>query len=142
MDSFDDLFSASFRRVLGDGAYNPALIGDFYSHFLASSEDVAARFANTDMSRQKTMMHDSLLMLVDFNRRRAVTPQMSHLAAVHGREGQDIPRALYDLWLDSLMSAVREHDSGFNSDVELAWRMTLAPGIAYMKFRNRPAAEH
>jgi hemoglobin-like flavoprotein len=133
-DSFDDVFDASFRRVLGEGAYNPAFTDSFYRHFLGSSDEVAARFANTDMGQQKTMLHDSLLLLVEFNRSRRLSQQMSRLAEVHSQRGQDIPAPLYELWLDALIATVRERDSEFDEQVELAWRLTLAPGIAYLTF--------
>lgn len=131
-DSYDEIFADSFRRVLGEGAYNPDFTGRFYTHFLASSEDIAARFAATDMSRQKTMLHDSLLLMVEFNRSRRLSPQMSRLAHVHSRQGQDIAAGLYTLWLDALMATVRELDSDFDAQVELSWRLTLAPGITYL----------
>lgn len=133
-DSYDDIFAASFRRVLGEGAYNPAFTDRFYDHFLATSAEVARRFAHTDMGQQKTMLHDSLLVLVDFNHNRRLTSQMARLARVHSRDGQDIAAELYTLWLDALVNTVKESDSDFSDQVELAWRMTLAPGIAYLQF--------
>jgi hypothetical protein len=95
---------------------------------------VADKFANTDMSAQRTMLHDSLLIMVDFNRTRVPSPALAKLAAVHSRRQQDIAPAFYDLWLDSLVAAVREHDPDFSAEVELAWRIALAPGISFMRF--------
>jgi hemoglobin-like flavoprotein len=133
-ESFDDLFAASYGRVMKDGAYNPQFIGRFYERFLASSADVAARFAGTDMSRQKTMLHDSLQSLIDFNQRRTLSPAMSRLARVHSRAGQDIPPRLYEDWMASLLATVAEFDPQYSDAVELAWRLTLAPGIVYLAF--------
>ena len=42
---------------------------------------------------------------------------------------------LYEAWLDSLIATARESDPDFDDELELAWRVVLAPGIAYMKFR-------
>lgn len=133
MQDYDEVFAASFARVMGDGAYNPAFIGRFYEQFLASSPRIAERFPSTNMSRQKTMLHDSFTTLVDFNRKRLITPQMRHLGAVHGPAASDVPPELYTLWLDSLLATVAEQDPHFCVDVELAWRLTLAPGIAYLQ---------
>ena len=130
----DAVFADSFTRIMGQGAYNRDFIARFYDHFLASSPTVAMRFASTDMSRQRTMLHDSFTTLIDFSRHRRLTPQLERLAAVHGPRGNDIPPALYDLWLDSLMQTAAEFDTAWNRQVELAWRFTLAPGIAYLKF--------
>lgn len=134
IDSYDEIFAASFRRVLGEGAYNPTFTDRFYAHFLATSDEIARRFAHTHMGQQKTMLHDSLLLLVDFNHNRRLSPQMAKLAQVHSRERQDIPEELYALWLEALMTTVKELDSDFSDRVELAWRLTLAPGIAYLQF--------
>ncbi len=132
--NYDDVFDASFERILGMGAYNPGFISDFYADFLAASPFVRERFAHTDMSAQRTMLHDSLLMLLEFNRTRSPGTHLRRLAEVHSRRGQDIPPEFYDLWLESLVKAVAMHDPEFSPDVELAWRLALAPGITFMGF--------
>jgi hemoglobin-like flavoprotein len=133
MQAYDHAFRESFTRIMGDGAYNPAFIGRFYELFLASSPAIAERFAGTDMRRQKTMLHDSFTTLMDFNEHRRLTPQMRRLAIVHGPGHSDVPPDLYTLWLESLMATAREFDPAWDPDVELAWRLTLAPGIAYLQ---------
>ena len=132
--NFDALFEASYARVMQQGAYRPEFIGRFYELFLDSSEEVARRFARTDMSRQKTMLHDSLQTLVQFSRQRLLTDELARLARVHSRGEQDIPPTLYNRWLDSLLRTVQEFDTQFNQDIEIAWRLTLAPGISYLQF--------
>ena len=42
---------------------------------------------------------------------------------------------LYDLWLDCLIRAVREHDRSFSSETERAWRNVMERGIEFMKSR-------
>jgi len=133
MQGYDQAFHDSFARIMGDGAYNPEFIGRFYALFLDSSPEIAERFAGTDMSRQKTMLHDSFTTLMDFNEHRRITPQMQRLALVHGPGRSDVPPELYALWLESLMTTVSEFDPAYDSDVELAWRLTFAPGIAYLQ---------
>lgn len=133
MQAYDELFSESFARVMGSGAYSPEFVGRFYTLFLESSPEISERFRNTDMSRQKTMLHDSFTTLVDFAAHRRLTPQMERLGAVHGPSASDVPPKLYQLWLDSLMATVREFDPDFTNETELAWRLTLAPGIAYLQ---------
>lgn len=131
--NFDELFEASYARVMNQGAYRPEFIGRFYELFLDSAEEVARRFARTDMSRQKTMLHDSLLTLVQFSRERKLTDELARLARVHSRGEQDIPPALYDRWLESLLTTVKEFDGQFDQSTEIAWRLTLAPGISYLQ---------
>ena len=134
MEDYNQLFAESYARVMGQGAYNPDFIGRFYDLFVGSSETVADKFANTDMLLQKTMLHDSFTTLLDFNAHRKPTDYMQRLAQVHGRSGNDIPPDLYELWLESLIAVVETFDEEFSRDVELAWRLTLAPGITYLKF--------
>lgn len=133
-DGYDAVFSASYRRIMGDGAYNPEFIAAFYVAFLESSDEIAKRFSATDMSRQKTMLHDSLNTLVDFSGHKRLSPQMQRLAAVHGPGAADIAPELYDLWLKTLMETVSAFDERYDKSVDLAWRLTLAPGIDYLKF--------
>ncbi len=137
MQAYDELFTASYSRVMGSGAYNPEFVERFYTLFLNSSPEIAKRFQATDMSRQKTMLHDSFTTLVDFNAHRRLTPQMRRLGVVHGPQASDVPPELYDLWLESLMRTVREFDPECNDETELAWRLTLAPGIAYLQHAYR-----
>lgn len=134
MHRFDEVFRASFARVMGEGAYNPQFTSRFYELFLASSPLIARLFADTNMSRQKTMLHDSLGTLVDFSAHRTITPQMRHLAAIHGPGAHDVPPESYELWLDSLLQTVAEMDPQYSPDVALAWRLSLAPGISYLQW--------
>lgn len=134
LEAYDAVFDGSFERVLGTGAYNPAFIADFYADFLSASPFIKERFEQTDMSAQRTMLHDSLLLLIEFNRTRSADRRLRQLAEVHSRRGQDIPPEFYDLWLTSLVKAVAVHDPEFSDDVELAWRIALMPGITFMRF--------
>lgn len=134
MKNYESIFRNSYSRALGNTSYNADFIGEFYRHFLSSSAEVADLFANTDMSAQKTMLHDSLEYMLDFYATKKLSPQLEHLARVHGKSQHNVPLHLYDLWLDSLMMSLKKCDDQFNSDVELAWRLVLAPGITYLKF--------
>ena len=61
--------------------------------------------------------------------------ELERIAQVHNRLG--IADAFYDLWLDALVSAVREYDEQADEATELAWRWALTPGITYMRLLNR-----
>ncbi len=134
MASYDEIFAGSIARVLGNGAYNPEFIGSFYDIFLKTSPSVAQKFERTDMGAQRTMLHDSLLMMVEFNKTRAPGPALKKLATSHSRGGHDVTASFYDLWLDSLIVAVSQHDPEFSEEVDLAWRIALSPGISYMRY--------
>lgn len=134
MSDYGEIFSNSYQRALGNNSYNADFIDYFYKQFLAKSDQIRSMFANTNMSAQKTMLHDSLDSLLEFYTTRKITRQMAHLAHIHGNKGHRVPHQLYDLWLDSLMEAVQQFDPQFDTDIELAWRLVLAPGITFIKF--------
>ena len=134
MNNYVDIFEQSYKRAIGDDSYNPDFIERFYDIFLARSERISAMFEDTDTSAQKTMLHDSLLYMVDFFTSRRTIEHMDKIAAVHGVEGHEIPEDLYDLWMESLVEAVKEFDADFDTEIELAWRLVLSPGITFMKF--------
>jgi len=135
--SYEERFNVSVGKLLGQGAYNVELIDDFYRIFMAKSDAISALFAHTNMSAQKTMLHDSLDSLIEFSRTKKLTPELENLATAHGPKGKKIPIYLFDTWLDSLMEALYARDHSFTQNDELAWRLTLAPGITYIKFACR-----
>lgn len=128
----DDVFKHSYERILGSGSYRHDFIDSFYAHFTGQSDAVAQRFENTDMSAQKIMLHDSLDFMVDYCRTGKASPYLEKIAAVHGAGQLKIPAAMYTLWLDSLVQAVRDCDPQFDESVEQAWRQTFQPGIDFM----------
>ncbi|BFM05407.1 globin [Halioxenophilus aromaticivorans] len=132
--TYEQRFNDSVAKLVGQGAYNVALIEDFYRIFIHKSDAIAALFANTNMSAQKTMLHDSLDTLIEFSRTKHVSQEMQKLAHAHGPKGHKIPLYLFDVWLDSLMDALYQQDAAFSREDELAWRLTLAPGITFIKF--------
>lgn len=132
MHDYDALFADSYQRVLGSGAFHREFIDAFYERFLGSSEEVASLFSATDMARQKTMLHDSLDLMVDFSRTRRDGERLRELARLHGRSGRAISADLYQSWVDCLLATVRTFDEHYDASVDLAWRMTLAPGVCYM----------
>jgi hemoglobin-like flavoprotein len=129
-----EFFLASLYRVSGEPREMHVFVSRFYEIFLEQSPDIAARFADTDMSRQKEMLAQSLHEMVDFSTSRVASERLRRVALRHSRGHRDVPPALYEIWLDSLIATVRELDPLFTTEIELAWRVILAPGIAYMKF--------
>ncbi len=103
---------------------------------MGCSDEVAAKFVHTDFHRQKVALTTSLFTILAFARHRVPhEPELERIAQIHSRAGHDIRPEMYDLWLECLMQAVREHDPQFNPCTETAWRNVLARGIAYMKAR-------
>ena len=133
MDANDaELFNDSLGRCLK----TPEFLDRFYELFLASSEEVARKFAHTDFRVQVRMLKGSLyLMMLASSGTSETLSDLERVARLHGRTGMDIRPELYDLWLDCLLQAVQQFDPLFDAEVEKVWRLGLAPGIAFMKSR-------
>jgi len=104
----------------------------FYRQFLASSPAIREKFARTDMTAQKHLLRAGILNLVLYARGMSDT-KLRALGQSHSREGFDIRPELYDLWLEALLLAVKEHDQEATSDDLSAWREVLGKGINLIK---------
>lgn len=127
-------FSRHYERALGGNAYNDAFVSHFYKTFMGKSPEIAERFRETNMTAQKTALFDSLLYMAEFPHSQNARSRIIQLGHSHSHRALDISPALYDLWLEALIDTVREFDPDFDADAELSWRVTMAPGIACMKY--------
>jgi len=128
---YTQLFSESYlKTVLSDSA---GFFRRFYQLFREADPQVDALFSHTDMGRQLSLLEESLLHMLDFSRSRVTSQRIEKLAAYHGADHMNVPDRLFDVWLECLLATLRERDPELDSDVETAWRVTLAPGLAYMK---------
>ncbi len=135
MNNYLELFLDSLYRVWVDPKQQRHFLTRFYETFTARSPRIADHFAGTDMARQKEMLAQSIHEMVEFSTTRVASERLRQVAIRHNRRERDVAPELYEAWLDSLVATAREFDSGFDDELELAWRVVLAPGIAYMKFR-------
>jgi hypothetical protein len=125
------IFHKSYLRcVVSD---QDAFFNRFYELFTTADPDVSLAFAETDMERQVSMLQESLLYMIHFANSKTASIRMQRIANFHGSNEMNIPPHLFDLWLDRLVSTVRERDTQFEPQVEVAWRVFLAPGIAFVK---------
>ena len=132
--SFEELFDASYERVLQPRPGVPDFFEAFYRRFLMASPEVRALFRNTDMAVQRSMLKKSFFSLVAFYASGNVDDVLHRIACLHSARHLSIKPHLYDLWLDCLTDTVRAYDWECSDDIELAWRLVLSPGITYMKF--------
>ncbi|EPC00853.1 hypothetical protein L861_13770 [Litchfieldella anticariensis FP35 = DSM 16096] len=130
----EQLFDTSFERVLNREIDGQAFFAAFYDAFTASSPKVAHKFRHTDMPRQQAMLKKSFYHLLAFYGSSNADYYLDQVAVSHSRGHLDIRPALYDLWLETLIDTARRYDDHFDDQIELAWRLVMAPGIVYMKF--------
>lgn len=135
MKNYLQFFMDSLYRVSGEPGRQHEFVTRFYDVFIGKTPVIAGYFSDTDMSRQKEMLAQSLHEMVEFSTTRVASERLRHVALRHSRRERDIAPELYEDWLESLIETVREFDLEFTDEVELSWRVVLSPGIAYMKFR-------
>jgi hemoglobin-like flavoprotein len=66
MENIKAIFDSSYKRSLGNRSFNNDFIEHFYRNLLGKSEEISDLFKNTNMSSQKTMLHDPIIMLLDY----------------------------------------------------------------------------
>lgn len=133
----DNTFVESYTRIFGtqikiDETGNRFFTA-FYQRFLASSQEVAQAFKNTDMQHQQNMLKKSLLYSINFITNNTSYDMMHRIAVSHSKRGYGIKPELYDLWMDCMVATVAEFDPEFADEVELAWRLAFSQAITYMK---------
>ena len=111
---------------------SPTFFDDFYRHFLDSSPQVRAKFADTNMPAQKLLLRQGILNLV-MHARGMPDTKLRALGESHSRNRLDIRPELYDLWLEALLQAISSHDKEFNPGIREAWREVLSKGINVIK---------
>jgi truncated hemoglobin YjbI len=128
---YKNIFHDSYLRcVVSD---QDSFFRRFYELFTAADQGVSEAFANTNMERQISMLQESLLYMIDFTNSKTASIRMQRIASHHGSDELDVPSHLFDVWMDCLVTTVRERDAQFEPDVEVAWRVFLAPGIAFVR---------
>jgi hemoglobin-like flavoprotein len=122
------LFLDSFESCMR----NDRFIRVFYDIFLRSSEEIRALFAQTDFGLQRRALRASLYVMVGASaRNQAELSTLSELA--HRHRTLRIKPDHYDIWMQSLLSAVEQCTERFDAEVARVWREAFRPGIDYMK---------
>ncbi len=106
-------------------------IDSFYELFLATSPAVAVKFQNTDFKLQKLMLRQSLLEMLCFDRGLDGTEEEIQRLGRRHRE-LDIAPEMYAMWLDSLCTAIEQHDPEFTAELEQKWRVAMQKSITEM----------
>ncbi|MEE2730001.1 MAG: globin domain-containing protein [Pseudomonadota bacterium] len=133
-NTFFDSYTRIFGEELKVDATGNRFLEEFYRCFIASSEEVAAVFQNTDMEHQRKMLKNSLFYGINFLEDIHYFEALHRIAVSHSKKRYNIKPELYDLWLDCMVETVQKFDPEFSDDVELSWRLAFSQTITYMKF--------
>jgi len=130
MIDLNQIFNDSYERISTDP---DAFFDEFYSCFFSKSKQIKALFSHVDMNNQRIILRESLIHLISFFSTKIANDYLLRLADIHKNKIK-IDTQMYDIWLEALLEVVAKYDSKFNEDVEIAWRITLSPGIEFMKY--------
>lgn len=106
----------------------PDFFQSFYARFMASSDQIRARFDKTDMSAQHHLLRNGILQLI-LHARGMPDGKLRALGESHCRHALNIKPEWYSNWHDALVATVSEFDPEFDANVEHAWRNAIKPGI-------------
>lgn len=110
----------------------PEFLDIFYEKFLGSSDEIKAKFINTRFPNQKIMLKASLHIMVMLAQGSLKdTEQLQNLADKHSKGKLNIHPEFYQLWLDSMLYAVKVVDPEYSDVIFQAWKVTLQPGIDF-----------
>lgn len=116
----------SFARCEANGDFAET----FYNTFMNASPAIAPFFAQTEFGRQRTLLRDSVYLMVTHD---VSDPEMrsllDKLGQVHSRAGRNIAPKLYELWLDSICATVKQLDPEWSQSLEDHWRIRLRAGM-------------
>ncbi len=129
-----EIVEQSLMRCLKHDAARKEFMDAFYDEFLASDPRIRAKFVKTHMHRQKEMLRAGLVRLIMFASGSASgRATVDDLAKLHSRNYFNIEPDMYDQWLRSLLTCVRQYDRQFDSALEKLWIELFTEGIAVMK---------
>ncbi len=116
----------SFERVKDNTSFFDA----FYALFAAADSRVAEKFRNTEMSKQKAALVDSIYCLLKIGRGvKEAEDKIEQIAVTHDRHHKNIEPELYGVWLRCLTETLYRYDKEFNFVLEEKWRRELTNGI-------------
>ena len=134
MHTVNEKIVEAFHDSLERCGHASEFLGDFYRHFIKSSPGIAAKFADTDLKAQTRVLKTSFYMaMLAADAQSEACEYLDRIAKRHNHLDLDIKPEYYDLWLDSMIATVREHDPQFNDEIEQVWRSFMQPAITYMK---------
>lgn len=129
-DAFQDI-----HRSYGRCLQSRDFLQHFYTILMASSEEIRSAFARTDFGRQRRALRRGITTAILYaSGNDIVDTEVQRMAQVHSRQGRAPVRpVLYQLWLDSLLQAVRERDPEITPELERRWHASMTPVIEAFK---------
>lgn len=125
-------FLDSLARCQASGDFLHA----FYGRFMASSEEIAEKFAETDFDRQTRLLARSLEITAHATAGDSTAlRELNQLALTHDRNHYDIKPGWYAYWVDALVATAAEYDPEWSDELEDDWRRLLGYVTRHLSVR-------
>jgi hemoglobin-like flavoprotein len=105
----------------------------FYAELFATCPPARPKFADTDFTKQHKLVRHGIGLLINFNLESDHEPNiLTRVAERHRRGELAIDPWFYPFFVDAFISTARSLDPQFDEEIERAWRVATAKGVAYM----------
>lgn len=121
------------KHSLGRAILNGDVIGRFYEIFLDSNAGIKPLFVNTDLSKQKKLLHQGLNLAIMYADGSMIGKTgINRIQKSHSRSAMNISPILYPYWKRSLIQAISEFDPKFTPKIKSEWDRTLQKAIDHI----------
>jgi hemoglobin-like flavoprotein len=127
---FNEVFNDSYKYVLNN---NETFYKKFYEIFLDSDPRINKTFMAISIEKQIHMLNDAVCNLVHFFVTKVADQHLIDTARHHSQSIK-IGNDMYGLFLSSLIKTLECEYPRYTNNCAIAWRITLAPGIEFMKY--------
>jgi hemoglobin-like flavoprotein len=111
----------------------PEFFAAFYTELFATCPPARPKFEHTDFAKQHKLVRHGIGLLINFNHEPDAEPNiLTRVAERHRRGELGIDPWFYPFFIDAFIATARNLDPGFSEEVERAWRVATAKGVAYM----------
>lgn len=118
----------SFHRCLESNIF----FESFYKRFLSSSDEIAAKFKEVDMSTQHAMIAEGITKLLTYAETGEPGNRLEQVARLHARSRLNIEPRFYDVFTTCLVETLKEVDSAMTPEVEKGWHECIKKGTDFM----------
>jgi hypothetical protein len=105
----------------------------FYQEFINHNEAIKKALIRADTERLAVMMKESFSIIIGFSHNLIDGPSFKEVARHHGPKNLNIYPSLFKYWEESLINSVQKFDKKHSIEVELSWRLVVAPGLKYLE---------
>lgn len=120
----------SFRRCCQDTEF----FDSFYHHLACADDEIGPMFAETDMLVQNSLLQEGISQMLGMAAGEAsARERIEALGRIHDRNHRNIRPELYTVWMDSLLTAVRDSDPEYSAELATQWTSALKESLELMQ---------